>query len=631
LKDGQPVPLTPKAFDTLLLLVENSGRLIEKEELMKSVWPDSFVEENNLNRSIYLLRKALGDSSGEAKYIETVPKSGYRFVGSVVELDNGADLLIERHTSEQIITEEEVHWGPSAVEQPFKDESRSTVANARTRSLSPSSRRVLTASVVVVIAILGLLIYFWSTQKIGRSANPNLKSIAVLPLKSLNENADDKALSLGFADALITSVRKTVELRVISINGVTRYTDSPREPLEIGQELHVDGVFEGTLQKANGKIRVTLRLIRISDGKQVWSGSFDESESNLFHLEDEMAARSAQALAGNLRPQDAKRPTESREAYQAYLLGRFFFDKRTHDYYDKAIAEFERAIALDPNYGLAYTGLADAYALQANADKGDKRDELYEKSRATATKALELDESLAEAHTSLGWIKRTHDWDWAGSELEFRRALELNPNYANAHQWYALLLLILGRKEEAQSQIEQARELEPLSTIVLRNYFTVVQYRREYERLPALAEQIASLGESPIPNLTFRAAAYSRTGNSAKLIEIVEADQQARQDKSTPIVVAVYQALAYTRTGQLDKAREVVAFLKQEAKVNSDSAYRLATIYAELGRKDEAIALLERCYGVRDDRLVWLKVEPFFDSLRSDPRFQDLLRRMNLG
>jgi tetratricopeptide (TPR) repeat protein len=244
---------------------------------------------------------------------------------------------------------------------------------------------------------------------------------------------------------------------------------------------------------------------------------------------------------------------------------------------------------------------------------------------------LELDESLAEAHTSLGWIKRSHDWDWAGSEREFRRALELNPNYANAHQWYALLLLILGRKEEALSQIELARELEPLSTIVLRNYFSVVQYRREYERLPALAERIASLGESQLANLWTRAVAYSRTGNSDKLIEMVEADQQARQDKSTVIIVAVYQALAYTRTGQLDKAREVVAFLKQEAKVNSEPAYRLATIYAELGRRDEAIALLERCYGARDDRLVWLKVEPFFDSLRSDPRFQDLLRRMNLG
>jgi DNA-binding winged helix-turn-helix (wHTH) protein/TolB-like protein len=632
LKDGQAIPLTPKAFDTLLLLVENSGRLLEKEELMKSVWPDSFVEENNLNRSIYLLRKALGDSSGQARYIETVPKSGYRFVASVVELDGDASLVIERHISEQIITEEEViHSGSTEIEHSFADESRAAVANVRNRSLFPSRQRVLAASVVVGIAILALLIYFRSAEKIGRSASPNIKSIAVLPLKSLNESSDDKALSLGFADALITSVRKMSELRVISISGVTRYTDSTREPLEIGQDLKVDGVFEGTLQKANGKLRVTLRLIRISDGKQVWSGSFDESESNIFHLEDEMAARSAQALAVNLQPRDAKRPTENREAYQAYLRGRFFFDKRTQDYYEKAIAEFERAIVLDPNYGLAYSGLADVYALQANETDGDKRDEIYEKSRAMATKALELDESLAEAHTSLGWIKRIHDWDWAGSEHEFQRALELNPNYANSHQWYALLLLTLGRKEEAMSQIELARDLEPLSTIVLRNYFSVVYYRREDERLTALAEQIASLNESPLANLWTRAAAYSRTGNNAQLIEMAEAYQQAHQDKPAPTIVAVYQALAYARTGQLDKAREIVAFIKQEATVNPAAAYRLATIYAALGRSDEAIALLERCYAVRDDRLVWLKVEPFFDSLRGDPRFQELLRRMNLG
>ena len=632
LKDGRPIPLPPKAFDTLLLLVENSGRLIEKEELMKSVWPDSFVEENNLNRSVYVLRKALGDSTGQARYIETVPKSGYRFVAGVVAIDDGAELIIERHTSEQIITEEEVvHSGPAEVGSSFKTEFRAWPAKARSGLLFLVSRRLLLLSGLAVIAILGLLVYFWSAGAFRRSSNPNIKSIAVLPLKSLNDNAEDKALSLGFADALITSVRKIEELRVISINGVTRYADSPREPLEIGRELHVDGVFEGTLQKANGKLRVTLRLIRVSDGKQIWSGSIDESESDIFRLEDEMAARSARALALNLRPSDRKRPTENREAYQAYLRGRFFFDKRSQEYYEKAITEFERAIALDPNYGLAYAGLADVFALQANLGGDDRRNELYEKSRATATKALELDESLAEAHTSLAWIKRTHDWDWAGSEREFKRALELNPNYANAHQWYALLLLTLGRKDEALWQAELARELEPLSTIILRNYFTVVNLSREYERLPALAEQIASLSDAPLADLRTRAASYSRNGNHAKVIEIIEADQQARQDGATGNVAAVYQAIAYARTGQADKARGIIDRLKQEAARSTETAFRLASINAELGRKDEAIALLEQCYAARDDRLVWLKVEPFFDSLRSDPRFQDLLRRMHLG
>lgn len=291
-------------------------------------------------------------------------------------------------------------------------------------------------------------------------------------------------LSLGFADALITSLGKLNELRVISINAVSRYADSQKEPTEIGKDLGVDSVFDGTLQKANGKLRVTLRLIRISDGKQIWSGSFDENETNIFHLQDAMAMRAAQALALTLRPTDAKRPTENRDAYQAYLRGRFFFDKRTPEAYERAVAEFERAFAFDPNYALAYAGLADVFAMQANDSDGQKRDSLYQKSRTMAMKALELDDSSAEAHTSLGWVKRIHDWDWSGSEHEFKRALELNPNYVQAHQWYALVLITLGRTDEALAEIEKARELEPLSQIVLRNYFSVRQYRRVERTTP---------------------------------------------------------------------------------------------------------------------------------------------------
>ena len=635
LKSGRPVPLTPKAFDTLLLLVENKGRLVEKEALMKSVWPDSFVEENNLNRSIYILRKALGESSGQAKYIETVPKHGYRFVASVVESERDeVELIVEKHILAEIITEEEeiTDAGPTDQDAAFGRLTLTALPQVPVNPISRLRRHSGLVLAAVMLTFFAAVVFWWVIGQHRRAeTTAPVKSIAVLPLRSFAQSTDDRALSLGFADALITSLGKINQVRVISMNAVSRYVDSQKEALDIGKELGVDSVFDGTMQKANGKFRVTLRLIRTSDDRQIWSGSFDENEGEVFHLEDAMAAQAAKALALNLRPQDSKRPTESRDAYQAYLRGRFFFDKRSQEGYEKAAAEFERAIALDPNYALPYTGLADVYALKANVMTGEVRDELYEKSRATAMRALELDEGLAEAHTSLGWVKRIHDWDWTGSEREFRRALELDPNEVNAHQWYALLLITLRRLDEALTEIEQARDLAPLSRIVLSNYFAVRQFRREFEGLPALAEQIMSLDDSRPANANTLSIAYARTGNYAKAIEVAETYQAASGGRIVSGYVAAVQAVAYARMGQGTRSREMLEYLEKRAKDDSENEYRLATAYAELGRTDQAIKDLQRCFEVHDDRLVWLRVEPCFDSLRSDARFQELLRKLRLN
>ena len=629
LRQGEIVALTPKAVEALTVLIQRRGKLVERDELMNSVWRDATVEPGNLDVTISRLRKALGENENGRKFIQTVPRLGYKFVADVREVaEQLPALVVEKQTLARMTIDEEISLNGKTV----------ALLSRLLPSLSRRASVGITAGIAIVLAA-GLLAYFRPWRSTSSAAgNLNIKSIAVVPLKSFNRNTDDDALSLGFADALTTSLGKVKGVRVLSANAVSRRADLQKEAVEIGRDLRVDSVLEGTLQRANGKLRVTLRLIRTNDGAQIWSGSFDEAESDIFKLQDAMAAQTAQSLEWNLSGEDrgkiARRYTANRDAYQAYLRGRFFFDKRTLADYARASIEFERALTLDPNYALPYTGLADVYAMQASGQDGNERDALYEKSRAIATKALTIDESLAEAHTSLGWIKRTHDWDWAGSEREFKRALELDPNNINAHQWYALLLITLGRKDEALAEIERARELAPLSTIVLRNYFVVLQYRGDSDQLPAVAEQITTLGESPSNSARIRSLAYSRMNNHAKAIEIVETYEASHPGETWPRDLPgdllARLAIAYSRSGQQAKAREIVRYLARKAKDETEAAYRLAVVYGELERKDEAIALLQKCLDARDDRLVWLRVEPNFESVRNDARFQDLLRKMNL-
>lgn len=371
LKEGQPVPLTPKAFDTLLLLVENSGRLIDKDELMGSVWPDTVVEENNLNRSIYVLRKALGESSGTAKYIETVPKHGYRFVASVAEVETDeTHLILERHTSARIITEEEeiTDSGRSEVEDSLKNEFRAIFPVPKTHLPAGPHQRTLLISGAVAVAMLAVLIYFWSSGKLGGSATSNsgnasdsaikgIRSIAVLPFRTLSASSDDEiAPGLGMADALITRLGSTKKVIVRPVSAISRYVKSEQNALEIGRYLGVDAVLEGSIQTSGGRLRATARLFKVSDGEQLWSGQFDEKEADFFKIQDSLSKVMAQSLALNLNQQEdrllAKPHLRNASAYQDYQKGLYFFSKRE---IDKALKYFQQVVESE-------TGFAPAYA-----------------------------------------------------------------------------------------------------------------------------------------------------------------------------------------------------------------------------------------------------------------------------
>ena len=619
----KPIDLPLKAIELLCVLVEGRGSLLTKDQIWHDVWKDAFVEETNLTHNIYLLRKALKDL-GHGGLIETVARRGYRFSGEVFELPDDR-IVLKRHALTRTTVEIEDPEASLLSVRPM----------SRVKARIVDRRVAIALASITLAALLGGAVIWRLQSSHAHPGAAEIRSIAVLPLRSLGESADDNLLSRGFADALITSLGSVNKVRVISTSAVTRNTDLQKEPFEIGRDLSVDSVLDGTFQKANGKLRVTLRLIRTSDGAQIWNRSFDESETEIFKLQDAIAVETARSLKWNLSDEEqrkiAKRYTDDREAYEAYLRGRFFFDKRTGESYEKAIGEFEQAIRLDPNYALALTGLADVYALQANGtDSTEQRNALYERSRATAIKALQLDETLAEGHTTLGWIKRTHDWDWAGSEAEFKRAIELNPNYANAHQWYALLLTTLGRPDEASKEIQVAHDLEPLSIIILQNYFSVAVYcRRDFSKAAYVGEQIKSLQQDEKARARSLTYIFGKAGDHSKVLELGEAYLANNED--APSYMKVPLAIAYARTGQAAKATEMINSLKQRATKSTEAVYRLAQVHGELEHTEEAIALLQKCLGAHDDRLVWLKVEPNFDSLRSDPRYRQMLSQMNLA
>jgi DNA-binding winged helix-turn-helix (wHTH) protein/TolB-like protein/Tfp pilus assembly protein PilF len=621
--DDKPVDLPLKAIELLCVLVEGRGSLLTKDQIWHDVWNDAFVEETNLTHNIYLLRKTLKDL-GQANLIETVPRRGYRFCGEVFELPD-EEIVLKRHALTRTTVE-------------FQDADDSVIAVPRisgTDAKRIDRRVVLLVACIALAAVLGGAVIWRRQVQPARAESAAIRSIAVLPLRSLNDTEDDKLLSRGIADALMTSLGSVNKGRVISTDHAGSETGPQKEPSEVGREVSVDSVLDGTFQKSGGKLRVTLRLIRTIDGAQIWSRSFDESEGDIFKLQDAIAAETARSLKWDLSPDEqhkiAKRYTDNREAYEAYLRGRFLFDKRTSESYEMAIGQFERAIELDPNYALALSGLADVYAMQANAaDSSDERGELYERSISTAVKALQLDEALAEAHTTLGWIKRTHEWDWAGSEAEFKRAIELNPNYANAHQWYALLLTTLGRGDEASREAQIAHDLEPLSLIVLQNYFSVAAYfRRDFAKADDVAEQIRSLQQDQKASARSLTYIFGKAGDHNKALEAGEA--YLAKYGEPPNYIKVPLAIAYARTGQDAKAAEMISSLELRSDNNSEAVYRLAQVHGELGHKEEAIAMLQKCLAAHDDRMVWVKVESNFDSLRDDPRFNQILIQMNLA
>lgn len=544
----------PKIMQVLVCLAENAGQVVAKEQLIHSVWADTFVSDDVLTRSISELRRVFGDDARQPQFIQTIPRSGYRLIAPVV--------------------------------------------------LWPESKSK------------------------SQGYTTTIRSIAVLPVKPLVTDNRDEMLELGIADTLLTKLNNIEQVIIRPTSAVRKYSALDQDPLAAGREQQVDAVLESSIQRSGERIRVTARLVRVEDGALLWAEKLDEQFTDIFAVEDSISEKVAESLALKLTGEErkllTKRYTENTDAYRFYLKGRYHWNKRTDCEIQKAIEHFQRAIEIDPNYALAYSGLADCYNLQT-IYSGTHPAEAYPRGKAAAMKALEIDNTLAEAHSSLACFKWVFEYDWIATAVEYKRAIELDPNFTPARACYAKYLSTMGRQDEAFSEIRQAHERDPASLIVNWVFGELLHYARQHDQ--AIEQLLRTLNMDPdlLPVQVFLGRAYEQKGMYK---EAIAEFQRAVALSGDDLRVRANLGHAYAVSGRRDEALRMLAESKGQSERRYISPFNIAIVYVGLGEKDQAFEWLEKAY---DDRLLWmvfLKVDPRLDSLRSDPRFADLLRRM---
>ncbi len=633
-RGDQVVALTPKAFETLALLVQSRGHLVRKEELLERIWRDTIVEEGNLNVIIHTLRKALGDDPRESKYIETVAKCGYRFVAEV------------RKAEEHEQTASEATNGSASVNGPRQSSSPEQINGFHSASLSPSSLRrpsdrrrlaVLGASVLVV-ALAAAVFFVWRFNHrpiaTAATAPTPVRSIAVLPFRVLSSERGDEYLSLGLADALITSLSQTRQVIVRQTEAVAKYQNTGKDPLEAGREQGVDAVLEGQVQRIGDRVRVTARLVRTSDGTSLWADRFEEKFTNIFAVEDTVAEKVARTTilamkgAGEAPTTErlTKRYTENNEAYEAYLKGRYMWNKRTVDSLQKALVYFQQALRLDPNYSLAYVGIADTYTLLSFFTLAAPSD-AFPKAKEAAEKALAIDNTLAEAYTALGQYNAYYEWDWNGAEVEFQKGIALNPNYPLLHHWRSLNLIAMGRMDEARAAMQRALELDPLLLVSNVNLGRIDYYEGRYDQAIKQYQRALELDKDFMRTHLRMGLAYVQQGRYHEAL--TEYNKALEIAGDTPQIRA-HIAHVLAVSGKKSEALIELAKLQERAKRQYVPPYDIALIYVGLGENDKAFAWLEKAYDDHSTEMIYFKVEPMLTPLHSDPRYQNLLRRMRL-
>ncbi len=644
LREQTPISLAPKTFEVLVYLVKHSGSLVRREELMEAVWPDSFVEETNLNVNISLLRKTLGSLPDGQPLIETVPRKGYRFNGAVTEDECGegeaSEPVLETMQASQLTpavgaaamaAAATAAMSQATLSPPESPEPVAATASRGQGLARASFPNVIAISVVLVALFLGLMFGLSRLRAKTSTVNASTRSIAILPFHGLSSNVSDEYLGLGMTDALITRLSEVHKIIVRPIGTVRKYATSD-DPLAAGKELAVDSVLEGSIQHNGDRTRVTVRLLRVPDGEQLWGSEFDEKLTDMFSIEDSISQKVATALTLNLSGEEQQRLsrpfTASNEAYQLYMKGRFFWNKRTVEGVKKSLEYFQQAIDADPSYAVAYAGLADAYIMAGSYGYSIMPPrEAMPKAEAAVQKALGIDDTLAEAHASLAYIRFTYDWDWTGAEQEFKRAIALNPLYDNAHHWYSHELIALGRPAEALSESQRALEISPSDTVMNEHMGWTYLMMRNYDQAIQSAHKAVEMDPNFLLAHRVTAMAYLYQGKNDQAIQEFQRGVELSHDDP---VAQAYLARAYAQAGRQADARAIVEKLTTLTREQYIPPTEIAADYAALGDSDTAILWLNRGFEERASALPYLKVDRAYDSLRGDPRFADLLHRLNL-
>ena len=620
-RDEEVLPITSKAFETLLVLLRHHDRVLAKDELMQAVWPDSFVEEVNLAQNISALRKLLGEAPGDNRYIATIPGRGYRFVGDVqlVPVDE-TEIVVQRQTTTKVVVEDE-----EEVEEPDAVPQAAPALPPAPGKFLGLGRGAWTVS-LLAIALIAAGLYFGKMRRSSvAAASP--PTLAVLPFQSL-ASGDDEYLGLGMTDAVITRLSKLRQLIVRPTSSVLRYAGAKTDPVAAGRELRVDSVLDGKVQRAGDRIRVTVQMISVPDGRPLWAETFDENFTNAFNVEDSISQRVADTLALQLAGQDRKQLsrnyTENIEAYQNYVKGRYSEFRFTPDGLHKAIAYFNRAIELDPGYALAYAGLADAYTTASDWVLSPR--EALPKAEAAARKALIFDPNLPEAHAALAHALM-HQWklDEAGKEFELAR--QFNPNNTAFYFTYAEYFSALGQEDRALAELDKAVKIDPLSPEINSFYGWVYYLKRDYDKALAASQRTAQIDPDYFTAYWGAGVAYLFKGQYPEAIAQLK---KATTIDPTHAPSLASLATAYIRSGDRSSGVKILEQMKKLGTSQYVSPIAISVVYAELGDMDQSFEWFKKGYEDQSEDILFFHLAPVFDVVRHDSRFTDLVRKTGL-
>lgn len=596
-KAGLKIRVQQQPLKVLEVLLEHPRQMVGREELRSRIWPnESFGDfDQAVNVAIAKLRGALGDSAENPRYIETLPRRGYRFIAEV-----------------------------TVVEPPKSPTGPDSKPTSQKQAPRFGARKTAAVVVLLLVVIFGAwILYSWYFS-------PEIKSLAVLPLESLSGDASQDYFADGMTDELITDLGQIGTLRVISRTSVMPYKHAHRPLPEIARELKVEAVLEGTVLRSGDRVRITAQLIQVPAERQLWTHSYEGDVRDALTLQGQVARAVAQQIRIKINPREeaalSNKKAVNPDAYEAYLKGRYFWNKRTGNGLKTAVAYFDQAIDTDPNYAQAYTGLADTYALMGDWQYGVMAPkEAFPKAKAAALQALKLDNTLAEAHTSLAFCFDIYAWDWDSAEKEFKEAIELNPGYATAHHWYAWHLMVLGRNSEGIAEMRKAASLDPLSLIINADLAEALLVARDYNQ--SVQQSLNTITMDP----NFAVAHYQLGQAYTQMQRFPEAIAEfhrATQLSGSDLGFKANLAYAYAASGRKSDAVNLLQEVESGSNQNFSNAAEVAMVYTGLGEKDQAMIWLEKAYEEHFNPSIL--VRPCFDPLRADKRFQDLLRRVGI-